>query len=437
MRESSGKKSVAAGMIDRKMISVEDALSQILSQVSVLERADTPILEAQGLVLAQDIAAGIDVPPADNSAMDGFAVLAEDLTGVSRESPKLLRVIGEVAAGHTTDVAVQPGTAIRIMTGAPLPRGADAVVPFECTDESQRKKRRRTPPKEVSILQGVGRGSNIRAAGEDVKKGTTVLTAGTVLRSAEIGVLASLGLSTVPVHRRPVVAILATGDEVVDVSQPLPPGKIYNSNTYTIAAQVTRYGGTPRMLGVAPDDAAKLTSAIKSGLEADLLITSGGVSMGDYDMVKDVLAKEGEIGFWTVRMKPGKPLAFGVFRSGTRTVPHLGLPGNPVSSMVTFEMFARPSILKMMGKKNLAIPAVEARLMETVKNSDGRRIFLRVRVNKEHGQYVARLTGNQGSGILTSMSLANGLAIVPESVKEVHEGDTVEVLMPDWNEDQF
>ncbi|MBI2858934.1 MAG: molybdopterin molybdotransferase MoeA [Chloroflexi bacterium] len=422
--------------MNKKMISVEEALELVLSHVHVLEKVRVALLESQGLVLAEDIKAKMNVPPADNSAMDGYAVRAEDIIGATSESPRLLQVIGEVAAGHVAGTDVRPGTTIRIMTGAPLPAGADSVVPFECTDEAARRKARTKSIKQISVLTPVKWGENVRRAGEDVTEGAQVLGAGTALRSAEIGVLASLGMSTVPVYRQPVVGILATGDEVVDISEPLPPGKIYNSNTYTLAAQVRRYGAKPVVLGVAPDEAAKLTAAIKSGLQTDMLITSGGVSLGDYDMVKDVLAAEGEIGFWTVRMKPGKPLAFGVLRHLNRTVPHLGLPGNPVSSMVTFEMFARPSILKMLGKKNLAMPSIEARLEQAVRNTDGRRIFLRVRVTKEHGEFIARLTGNQGSGILTSMSMANGLAIVPESVKEIHEGDAVEVLMPDWNEDQ-
>lgn len=424
-------------MIDRKMISVEEALDRVLGHVRVLEEVEQPLLECLGLVLARDIRAAIDVPPSDNSAMDGFAVQAESIAGATEESPRVLSIVAEVAAGHTTNVEVTAGKAIRIMTGAPLPRGADTVVPFEFTDEDRRKKKKRAGHSyEIGVLSEIRRGDNIRLAGEDVPRGSLVLNAGTTLRSAEIGVLASLGYARAPVFRRPTVAILATGDEVVDVSQPLPPGKIYNSNTYTIAAQVQRYGGIPRILGVAPDNAEELTKAIRGGLDSDLLITSGGVSLGDYDMVKEVLAAEGEVGFWTVRMKPGKPLAFGVFRSGSRIVPHLGLPGNPVSSMITFEMFARPAILKMMGRKNLAMPSVEAYLMDSVKNTDGRRVFLRVRVSKEEGQLVARVMGAQGSGMLTSMARANGLAIVPEEVKEVHCGSAVEVMMPDWNEEQ-
>lgn len=424
-------------MIDRNMISVEEALSKVLSHVKVLEQVEQPLLDSLGQTLARDIRAEMDVPPADNSAMDGFAVRADNIAGANRESPRMLKVIGQVAAGYTTDVAVTAGNAIRIMTGAPLPAGADTVVPFEFTDE-QARKRDGGRIDEISVFQQVLPGENIRRAGEDVPRGSLVLSAKTLLRPAEIGVLASLGYATVPVFRRPVVAVLATGDEVVDIAQPLPPGKIYNSNTYTIAAQVKRYGGIPRILGVARDNADDLTRSIRSGLDADLLITSGGVSMGDYDMVKQVLEAEGEIGFWTVRMKPGKPLAFGVFRAGGRQIPHLGLPGNPVSSMVTFEMFARPAILKMLGRTDLSMPAVEARLTSTVKNTDRRRIFLRVKVRRgEDGTLEARVTGSQGSGMLTSMSRSNGLAVVPDFVTEVHEGETVEVMMPDWNDDHL
>jgi len=253
-------------------------------------------------------------------------------------------------------------------------------------------------------------------------------------------VLASLGRNKVTVISRPVVAILSTGNELVEVGQPLPAGKIYNSNSYSVAALVRRYGGIPKMLGIALDSEDSLVEALRRGLDADMLITSGGVSLGDYDVVKDVLAKEGEIGFWTVRMKPGKPLAFGTIRGsdrqGTpRKIPHLGLPGNPVSSMVTFEVFARPAIFKMMGKKDWTKPTVEAVLEERIINTDGRRVFTRVIVEKREGCYFARLTGPQGSGVLTSMSHANGLAILPEEWAEAKPGDDLQVMMLDWNEE--
>lgn len=422
------------------MISVEEAQRRILGCVQVLEPEEKPILDCLGQVLATDIHSPIDIPPLDNSAMDGYAVQAEDTCGASSSSPVVLSVVGEVAAGSIPDREVKAGTAIRIMTGAPLPKGADAVVQFEDTDEATQKARRDSSSR-IGILRQAEQGLNVRHKGEDIAKGTLVLEEGRLLRPAEIGVLASLGHSWTKVIRRPVISVLATGDELVDIDQPLPPGRIYNSNTYTIAAQVLRYGGTPKILGIGRDSVQSLNEGIDEGLNADMLITSGGVSLGDYDVVKDVLAKRGEITLWTVRMKPGKPSAFGVLSSKEdgreKRVPHLGLPGNPVSSMVAFEQFARPAILKMMGKKNFAKPTIQALIENDVENADGRRVYTRVIVTRRGGQYCACPTGPQGSGILTSMAKANGLAVIPENSKGVKAGDTVQVQMLDWSEDQL
>lgn len=418
------------------MISVDQALDKILNYVDVLEAEDSPILDCLGQVLAEDVYSHLNVPPLDNSAMDGYAVRSGDTRGATRQSPRFLQVIGTVSAGSIAECEVGPGTAVRIMTGAPVPKGADSVVMFEDTDEP----RRHGVSTEIGILCEVEPGLNIRRAGEDITRGSIVLTRGTVLRPSEVGVLASLGRTTVKVIRRPVVAILATGDELVDIAQPLPAGKIYNSNTYSLAALVQRYGGTPKILGIARDSEDSVVARLRHGLDADMLLTTGGVSAGDYDVVKDVLAKQGEITFWTVRMKPGKPLAFGIIKGVgkagvARNIPHLGLPGNPVSSMVTFEMFVRPAILKMMGKKNLTKPTIEAVVEDSVVNRDRRRIFTRVRVEKRNGQYFARLTGPQGSGILTSMTSANGLMIIPEDKTKVVPGDIVKVMMLDWREE--
>ncbi|MFQ6122071.1 MAG: gephyrin-like molybdotransferase Glp [Dehalococcoidales bacterium] len=420
------------------MISVEQALEKVLSCVNVLEEEQVPILDSLGQVLAEDVHSSINIPPLDSAAMDGYAVQSKDTHDASCESPRFLRVTDTVFAGSISECAVEPGTAIRIMTGAPVPKGADSVVNFENTDEAQRRESHIIT--EIGILCKVKPGLNIRRAGEDITQGSIVLKKGTVIRPAEVGVLASLGRSKVTVIRRPVVAILATGNELVDVEQPLPAGKIYNSNTYSLAALVRRYGGIPKILGIALDSEDSLITRLRQGLNADMLITTGGVSAGDYDMVKDVLAKEGEITFWTVRMKPGKPLAFGTIKGidkagVARNIPQLGLPGYPVSSMVTFELFARPAILKMMGKKNLTKPTIEAVLEEPIVNRGGRRAYTRAIVEKRNGQYFARLTGAQGSGILTSMSLANGLVIVPEDKSEVKAGETVQVMMLDWNEE--
>jgi molybdopterin molybdotransferase len=418
---------------NNQMISVEEAQERLLSHIAILGKEEVPILDSLGQVLAEDLRSAIDVPPLDNSAMDGYALQAKDTAGAQEGSPRLLRVIDTVAAGSITDKEVVPGTAIRIMTGAPIPKGADSVVRFEDTDETARQSG--GPISQIGICVQAKEGQNIRRAGEDIAEGQVVLPSGTIIRPAEVGVLASLGMSMVAVIARPVVAIVATGNELVEVGQPLPKGKIYNSNSYSVAALVRRYGGIPRVLGIALDSKESLVAALRRGLDADMLITSGGVSVGDYDIVKEVLAQEGEIGFWSVRMKPGKPIAFGQIKGVDKSVPHLGLPGNPVSSMVAFEMFARPAILKMMGKRNLTKPTIEAILEDRILNKDKRRVFTRAIIEKREGRYFARLTGPQGSGVLTSMSLANGLVLVPEEVAEVKPGDTIRVMMLDWNED--
>lgn len=414
------------------MISVEEALNRILDFVEVLEAEEKPLLDCLGQVLAEDIYAPFDIPPEDNSAMDGYAVQAESIVGASPEYSRILRVIGEVAAGHISQLRLEPGTAVRIMTGAPLPQGADTVVPFEDTDEAD-PDRVSAVGSEIAIRVSLARGSNVRRKGEDIASGELVMGCGRLLRPAEIGVMASLGKAKVRVIRRPVVGILATGDEVLEIDQPLLPGKIYNSNSYSLAAQAIACGGIPKLFGVAPDNRERLSQAVRCGLDCDMLITSGGVSLGDYDVVKQVLAAEGDVSFWTVRIKPGKPLAFGTFRRGDgKRIPHLGLPGNPVSSMVTFEVFARPAIFKMMGRSDLVRPTITAIIEDPVKNRDGRRVFARVVVSQRGGTYYARLTGAQGSGILTSMVKANGLAIIPETAAEVRPGEPVQVVILDY-----
>lgn len=411
------------------MISLDEALEYVLKHFDPLEPEEVGILDALDRVLAEDVYSELDIPPFDNSAMDGYAVQAADTVGAGLEAPVTLRVIGDLAAGYTTDLVVEPGTAIRIMTGAPLPAGADAVVRFEETSEGLAG--REGASDRVEVFSQVVIRENVRPTGEDIREGELVLAEGTILRAQEIGVLASLGRPRVRVIRRPRVAILATGDELVAVDQPLAPGKIRNSNEYSNAALVQRYGGIPIRLGMASDDVAELTAKIREGLarRVDLFLTSGGVSVGDYDVVKDVLGAEGEVHFWQVCMKPGKPLAFGEIQG----VPLLGLPGNPVSVMVSFEQFARPAILKMLGKTRLRKPTVEAVLEEDVENS-GRRNFKRAVITKRGGEYYASVTGPQGSGILTSMVKANGLAIIPEDVRRMEAGERVTVQMLDWPE---
>jgi molybdopterin molybdotransferase len=417
------------------MLSVEAALERILGYVSPLGAVEQPLLEALGQTLAEDVTSPLDLPPMDNSAMDGFAVRFADTIGATTTNPVELPVIGYIAAGAMADRDLQPSSAIRIMTGAPIPPGADAVVPFEDTDEVQRKASG-TSLERIAIMQEVSSGTNLRPAGEDLRKGDTVLHSGATLRSAEIGVLASVGRDRARVLRRPIVAVLSTGDELLLPGDAPGGGKIYDSNSFGVAAAIQRYGGIPKILGIARDNLEDTTHKLEEGLSADLLITSAGVSKGDYDFVKDVLMQRGEIAFWSVRMRPARPLAFGTLNAPDgRHVPHIGLPGNPVSALVAFEQFCRPAILKMLGRTNFVKPTVQAVLRDAIPNFDGRRVYARVIVTKEDGGYYASLTGPQGSNILTSMSRANGLAICPEDLPELHAGATAEVQMLDWPED--
>ena len=417
------------------MLSVEEAYQRIIAFFKPLPAEESPILETLGQVLAEDMYCPFDIPPLANSAMDGYALRHQDLIGADLQHPVILKVIDLVAAGQVPRKRLEPGTAIRIMTGATVPEGCDTIVPFEETDEVERKTRGLSL-EEIGIQVEQVPGCHVRPAGEDVKEGELVLQKGAVIRPAEVGVLASLGLKKAQVIRRPLVAILATGDELMAPGDPLQLAKIYDSNSYSLAASVVKYGGVPRLLGMARDNLEDMHHKLEEGLTADMLLTSAGVSKGDYDMVKDVLAERGEINFWSVRMRPAKPLAWGVLRGpGGKRVPHLGLPGNPVSAMIAFEEFARPAILKMLGKTRLAKPFIEAVLQGPIHNSDGRRVFARVQVTMVNGVYYANPTGPQGSNILTSMAKANGLAICPEDQPGVEANQIVRVKMLDWNEE--
>jgi molybdopterin molybdotransferase len=417
-------------------ISVDEALGYILRHITPLGSHPVPIVEALDRVLAEDMLSPIHIPPFANSAMDGYAVRSEDVVHASSESPAALKVIAEVPAGAVPDRPVEPGTGVRIMTGAPVPPGSDAVVPFELTSEGKGGSGQTAG--QVAIYKPVQAGDNVRKAGEDIRKGQPVLSAGHVLRPPDIGILAAMGYPQVRVVRRPRVAILATGDELVDVDEPITPGKIRNSNEYTSIALVKRYGGVPVPLGIARDTQEDLTAKIRDGVAQDvhLFLTSAGVSIGDFDMVKNVLATEGEMHFWQVAIKPGKPLAFG----SVGEVPLLGLPGNPVAAMVAFEVFARPAILKLGGHTNWEKPSVRAILDEDVHNS-GRRHFMRAQVRREVDGYHVTTRGSgvhvQGSGILSSLVWANGLVVVHEEVTFLEAGSTVDVWMLDWSESIF
>jgi molybdopterin molybdotransferase len=401
------------------MISVEAALEKILSHIQPLGFEKVSLLEAQGRVIAEDIYATRDIPPLDNSAMDGYAVRSEDIQEASSSRPVRLEIIEDLPAGSVSRKTVGKGEAIRIMTGAPIPRGADTVVQVEDTAKEDRY---------TQIFRAVPLGENIRRAGEDVGKGDRVIAKGDLIRPAEVGMLASVGRSFVSVYQRPQVAILCTGEELVDVDGELGEGKIVSSNSYTLAAQVKDAGAIPIQLGIARDRKEDIEQKLRQGIRADVLISSAGISVGDYDLVKDVLKDLGmEMVFWKVAMKPGKPLAFGTIGGK----PAFGLPGNPVSSMVSFEQFVRPSLLKMMGHHQLFRPMIEAILKEDIRKEPGRRHYIRAVVSFDKDRYFVTTTGEQGSGMLRSMVRANGLAIIPEDKEKVKAGEKVLVQLID------
>ena len=422
---------MSVGGTEETLIGVDEALARVLAGCRPLPAEESPLLDALGRVLAEDVVADFDVPPFRNSAMDGYAVRSADLAGAGRERPALLRVIADSPAGYAPSATVESGTAVRIMTGAPLPPGADTVVRFEETSEADEPRavaRNRAGPRLVGIRVAQPAWVNVREAGEDVRRGETVLHAGTVLRPAELGVLASLNRATALVHRRPTVAILATGDEVVEPGAALRPGQIRDSNSYALAGLVLKYGGVPHLLGAARDETADLREKLERGRHADLIISSGGVSVGDYDLVKDVLRSAGRIDLWQVRMKPGKPLAFG--HLGGR--PFLGLPGNPVAAYVSYELFGRPLLLRLAGHRAINPPAISARLLEPVDNRGGRQHFVRAHIEPGPHGPVVRPTGDQGSGVLTALTRANGLLVIPDGVGALAAGSRVEVLLLHW-----
>jgi molybdopterin molybdotransferase len=401
------------------MISLEEALKTILEGIQPLGCEKIPITTALDCVIGEDIVSGRTIPPLANSAMDGYAVIAADTAFASKEKPVALDVLEDVPAGRVATQPIRKGQAIRIMTGAPLPEGADAVVRVEDTEADKKR---------VKIFVSAAAGLDIREAGEDVKTDERVISKGTVLRPAEIGMLAALGRSYVSVHQRPVVAVVSTGDELVEVDEVPGPGMIVNSNGYSLAALVLEAGGIPLQVGIARDNREDLLAKFKTAARADVVISSGGVSVGDYDLVKDIMAEIGSrIQFWRVAMRPGRPLAFGLLEGK----PLFGLPGNPVSSMVSFEQFIRPSILKMRGYRNIFCKAIRAEMTEGFTKKKGLTYFLRARVEYREGKYYASTTGEQGSGILKSMVLANGLIVLPEEVQALKPGDMVAVQLLD------
>ncbi len=404
-----------------RMITVDEALDKILSHIHSLGFEKVSLLDSLGRVIGEDVHARRDIPPFDNSAMDGYALRSVDVREASQDRPLRLEVIEDLPAGYISAKTVESRKAIRIMTGAPVPKGADAVIPVEETKKENGS---------VLIFRAVTPGENIRKSGEDVKKGDRVISQGDMIRPAEVGMLASVGRSFVSVYQRPLVAILCTGDELVDVDGDLDEVKIISSNSYTLGAQVKDSGAIPLQLGIAKDREEEIEEKLRQGLRADVIVSSAGVSVGDYDFVKDVMKRLGtEMVFWKVAMRPGAPLAFGMI--GEKPV--FGLPGNPVSSMISFEQFVRPSLLKMMGSRKLFRPVVEAVLKEGIKKMAGKRYFIRGSLSLEKNQYFVTTTGEQGSGILRSMVRASGLIVIPEEQEIVRAGEKVKVQLLDRN----
>jgi len=410
-----------------RMLDVDAALDLVLRAFRPLPALDLPLLEASGLVLAEDAVAHDNVPPFRNSAMDGFAVRCADIAGASWEHPVVLPVVAHVAAGDPFAPSLPARSAIRIMTGALLPPEADAVVRFEETSEGVGPVA--ASPDEVRVFRPTRLLDNVREAGEDIAIGADVAKAGTTLTPPLIGQLASVGRERVRVHRRPVVAILSTGDEVVAPEKPLETGKIRDSNAFVLAAAARQWGAQTSLLGIARDSVDDIEEKLRCARDADLIVTSGGVSLGDFDFVKDVLRAKGEIQVWQVRMKPGKPLAFGTVGG----VPLIGVPGNPVAAAVSFTVFGRPAIRRMLGTHGVNPPLIRVRSGGPIDNRGFRRHYVRVRLDRSSGRLpVAHVVGDQGAGILSSLAAADALAIVPETVEAVAEGDELEAMLLDW-----
>jgi len=408
--------------VNNGLLSVTEAKAMLLSQFSLVESSEVELPEARGRILARSVAAPFDFPYFANSSMDGFAVISSDTQIASQDNPVELMVVGDIPAGTFPANKLETGCCMRIMTGAPLPKGADAVIPLEAIDNSN------TQPdsplqKQIYVKTPALPGEYSRAKGSDFHKGEIILRQGNQLRPQEIGLLAMLGLSRVSVYRRPRIALFSTGSELTPLGEILNPGKIFDANTYSLGALIAQYGGDLFPLGIAKDTVIDVETRLDEAVElmADLIITSAGVSVGAFDYVRDVVKKKGSLLFWRVNMRPGKPLAFGTYRG----IPLVGLPGNPVSAFVGFEVFVRPALLKMSGASDIERTRYKVRLQEPI-TSDGRESYLRGIVWVQDGLFMARLANHQGSGNLFSLVQANALLIVPSEVKSLPIGAEVD-----------
>jgi molybdopterin molybdotransferase len=407
-----------------KLLSVIDAQNKIIPNFSKLNLKKISLLNSNDYILAEDIRAPFDLPEKDNSAMDGFAIKYKDI--IDKKITEL-EVIGRVGAENKSETSLNEGQAIRIMTGGEIPLGADSVVPFENTDSGPI--RGLDYPNKVNINTPVNLGDNIREAGLDFKKNDLVLNSGKLIRSHNIGLLAAFGINEVPVIRKPVISVISTGNEVVMPGDERKPGQIYDSNSFMISSAIKEAGGEVNLLNIVGDRKEDIESAVLSCSKSDLIISIGGVSKGDFDLIKDVLIEKGEINFWGINMKPGKPLAFGNLNLEGNNVFQIGLPGNPVSAYVCFELFIRPVILKMRGLKNLMRGIVKAKISEDIFNNDGRRAYARVKLIKNGNDFIAKVYQNQNSNILSSLAYSNGLAICPEDCKVIKSGEEIEVML--------
>ena len=412
--------------MDNKLLNVEEAQEIIFSKFKKLEDNKVPILESKGSFLSEDIYAPFNLPERDNSAMDGFAARYQDIKKYKNTKFKL-KVIGRVSAESVPSKTLGKDEAVRIMTGGIIPKGANCVIPFENTNSNPL--RGESFPPEVVVNKIVEQYDNIRNAGQDYKKEEKVLTKGEYLDPSSIGVLASFGKDSVLVSRKPEISILSTGNEIVSPGNLKKEGQIYDSNSFTIASAIRSAGGQPKLNAIVPDKVEMLEKILEKSSSSDLIVSIGGVSKGDFDLIKDVLGQKGKINFWGINMRPGKPLTFGILKLNNKEIFQIGLPGNPVSAYVCFELFIRPIILKMIGAKNIFRKIVKARIDTQINNSDGRRIYARVKLISTEKGYKAEVYKNQNSNILSSLVFADGLAICPDGCKVLKSGELVDVML--------
>lgn len=408
-----------------QLLNVDTALTNILDSITKLGHETVPLIRALDRIIAEDIASPINLPSFDNSAMDGYAIHAADSWAASETHPVSLAVAMDILAGAAPAGRLEKGQAARIMTGAPLPAGATAIIPVEDTDDNWQKGDSSPPPARVSIRRRADEGAHIRRVGENVPAGARVMAAGSLIRPAELGMLAAIGRAEVKVIRKPKTLILTTGDELVDIDQSPAPGKIRDTNSYTVAGLIRQAGGVPVRLPIASDSLDSIRKLYRTALDQqpDMLISSAGVSVGAADLVKAVMEELGDIRFWRINMRPGKPLAYGAIQG----IPFFGLPGNPVSAMVTFEIFVRPALAKMAGRRYQ--PQIIQAKTAADMQSDGRRSYNRVTLARIDGETVAQSTGIQSSGALMSMVLADGLAVIPEGARFVPAGTELSVML--------